>query len=102
MRKKEEERQNINNIGRGDSDGKILAVIDDEVRSLGHHGNKLNQLHQGQRGLPPDGKGFSGFGDLGVHANEVVGVHAGVDEPIENDGQINITVVKDVCVEPVE
>jgi len=37
-----------------------------------------------------------------VHANEVVRVHDSMDETIEGNGQINITIVKDVRVEPVE
>jgi len=62
----------------------------------------LDQLHKGQVGFPPDRNRFSSFRIPGVHANEVVGVHDSVDESIEDNGQVDITIVEDVCVEPVE
>lgn len=37
-----------------------------------------------------------------MHADEVVGVHDGVDETVEKDGEVDVTVVVDVRVEPVE
>lgn len=59
-------------------------------------------MHQGQGGFPPDRDRFSSFWVSGVHANKVVRVHASMDETIEGNSQINITIVKDVRVEPVE
>jgi len=37
-----------------------------------------------------------------MHADKVVRVHNSVDESIEGNSQINITIIKDVRVEPVE
>lgn len=102
MSEEEEKRQNVNNVCCSDLDGKSVASLDDKVRSLRHHGNELNQLHQSQVGLPPDWDRLSGFGDLGVHADEVVCVHDSVDESVEDNGQVNISIIKDVRVEPVE
>ena len=59
-------------------------------------------MQQGQRRFPPDRERFSSFGVFGVHADEVVRVHDSVDETVEGNGQINITIVKDVRIKPVE
>jgi hypothetical protein len=37
-----------------------------------------------------------------VHADEVVGVHDGVNESIQGDGDVNVTIVIYVGIEPVE
>ena len=37
-----------------------------------------------------------------MHADKVVSVHYGVDETIEDDGEVDVTVVVDAGVEPVE
>ena len=37
-----------------------------------------------------------------MHADEVVSVHNGVDEAVEEDSEENVTVVVDVGVKPVE
>lgn len=62
-------------------------------------GNGDNQrrqpnLHKGEVLLPPD--------VLGVHADKVVRVHDGVDEAVEHDSQVDVTVVAGVHVHPVE
>jgi hypothetical protein len=69
---------------------------------LAHHGHKLEQLQQGQRRLPPDRNRLFCPGDLGVHADKVVGVHDCVDESIQEYSHVNISIVVDVSVEPVE
>mmetsp|Transcript_26485 Transcript_26485/g.56757 ORF Transcript_26485/g.56757 Transcript_26485/m.56757 type:complete len:277 (-) Transcript_26485:119-949(-) len=99
---KEEERQDVDNVRCRDTEIKSIASIDDEVRSLRHHCDELSQLHQGKVGFPPDRERFSCFRDLCVHADEVVCVHDSVDESVEDNGQVNITIIKNVCVEPVE
>ena len=33
---------------------------------------------------------------------EVISVHDGVDQAVENDGEVNITVISDVQVKPIE
>ena len=42
------------------------------------------------------------FRYLGVHANEIVGVHHGVNKFIRHDGNINITIVVPIKIEPIE
>ena len=37
-----------------------------------------------------------------MHADEVVGVHDSVDEAVEQDGEVDVSVIVDVGVEPVE
>lgn len=37
-----------------------------------------------------------------MHADEVVGVHDGVDETIQGYGQVNVSIVKDIDIQPVE
>ena len=37
-----------------------------------------------------------------MHADKVVRVHTSVDESIEDNGQIDVTIIKDIRVEPVE
>jgi hypothetical protein len=37
-----------------------------------------------------------------VHANEVVRVHDGVDETVQDDGEENITIKVYMCIQPVE
>ena len=41
-------------------------------------------------------------GDLGVHGHKVVRVHDGVDQAVEHDGEVDVPVVVDAAVEPVE
>ena len=102
LSKEEEKSQNVGDVRCGDSEVEGLALCGDKVDSLRHHGNELNQLHHGQVRLPPDRKGNSGLLVLGVHADEVVGVHDGVDESVEENGYIDVTIVENVRVEPVK
>jgi hypothetical protein len=37
-----------------------------------------------------------------MHANKVVGVHDRMDESIQDNGKVDITIVKHVSIEPVE
>jgi hypothetical protein len=37
-----------------------------------------------------------------VHAHEVVGVHEGVDEAVQHDGEVDVAVIAHLDVEPVE
>ncbi len=83
-------------------DGKSVASLDDKVSSLRHHGDELDQLHHGQVRLPPDRDRDSGLLILGVHADEVVSVHDGVDESVEKDGHVDITIIENVRIEPVK
>ena len=98
LSEEEEKRQDVNNICCGDSDRKRVASLDDKVSSLRHHGDELDQLHQSQVRLPPDRNGDSSLLVLGVHADEVVSVHDGVDESVEENGHVDITIIKNVGV----
>ena len=98
--KEDKQRENVNHVSCSDTG--VSAARRNNVGTLGHHGYKLDQLQQGETGLPPNGKRLSGFGVLGVHADKVVGVHDRVDEAIQQDGEVNVSVVKDVNIEPVK
>lgn len=37
-----------------------------------------------------------------MEGDEVVSVHNGVDKTIQNNGQVNITVISDIGVQPIE
>jgi hypothetical protein len=51
-------------------------------------------LTHGECGFPPD--------VFGMQRDEVVGVHNSVDEPVENNRQIHVSVETDIDVEPVK
>lgn len=104
MSKEEEKTQNVNKVGSSISVTVSLALflVGQKVDSLAHHGDELGQLHKSQRGLPPDGKVLSGLGHLGVHADEVVSVHDGVDESVQYDSEVYISIVLSLGVNPVE
>jgi len=100
--KQKEKRKDVEHVGGRNGGRQILASIDQQVGALRHHCDELNHLQQGEVRLPPDGKGFSGRGVLGVHTDEIVSVHDGMDKSVQNNRKINITVVKDIGVEPIE
>mmetsp|Transcript_18555 Transcript_18555/g.51610 ORF Transcript_18555/g.51610 Transcript_18555/m.51610 type:complete len:219 (-) Transcript_18555:473-1129(-) len=100
--KQEEQRQDVDDVGGADAQGGLIALRHDEVGALRHHRHELHHLHHGEVGLPPDGKGLARRLVLRVHADEVVGVHDGVDEAVQDDGEEDVTVVEDVGIEPVE
>jgi hypothetical protein len=72
------------------------------VCSLAHHADKLKHLHHRKARLPPNGQALSGFRDFRVHADKIIRVHHGVNEPIQQNSQINVTIVVYVAVEPVK
>ena len=37
-----------------------------------------------------------------MHADEVVSVHDSMDEPVKGDRKVNVTIVENICIEPVE
>jgi hypothetical protein len=37
-----------------------------------------------------------------MHADEVVSVHDSVNESIQQDGEIDITIIHNICIEPVK
>ena len=102
LSKQDKERQDVDNVHESDPRTAGSTLGGDQVGSLRHHGNKLDHLHHGQAGLPPDRQRPASFGHTSVHANEVVRVHDGVDESIQSNGKVNVTIVVDVRVEPVE
>lgn len=54
----------------------------------------LLDLHEREVLLPPD--------VLSMHADKVVGVHHGVDKSVQHDGQVDVTVVPRVNIQPIE
>lgn len=71
-----------------------LAASDEQEAGLQVHQDELNHLTDGQSRLPPN--------LLRVQRHEIVRVHDGVDEAVENNGEIDISVVTHRHVEPVK
>ena len=71
-----------------------LTVRHQDVDRLGVHHHELNHLTQGEGGLPPN--------LLGMERYEVVRVHHRVDKTIQHDGQVDISVISHVDIQPVE
>lgn len=72
----------------------LVATSVHQIQSLGIHNHELYHLAHGKGGLPPH--------ILGVKSDEVVSVHNGVNEAIQDNGQIHITVITNIGVKPVE
>jgi hypothetical protein len=102
LRKEEKERENVGHIGGHNSQTNLGTCRRHQVAALRHHGDKLEQLHQGQARLPPNRERLAGFGNLGVHADKVVCVHDGVNESIQDNCEVNVTIVVHARVEPVK
>ena len=102
MGKEVKEGKNVHNIGGSDTTIAGLASTGQKVGSLGHHGHKLDQLQHGQGRFPPNGKRFSSLGVFGVHADKVVRVHDSVDETVKGNREVDISIVQDIGVQPVE
>lgn len=102
LEEQKEKREDISNVDLGDGNGKLVASSSEQICSLRHHGDELDQLKKCQVRLPPDGKRLSSIGIFRVHADEIVSVHDSVDESIQCDGKENIRIIKNICVQPVE
>jgi hypothetical protein len=102
LRKEQKEWQNVNNVGTHDTETGRLASTNQQVRALWHHGDELHELHHGQARFPPNGHRLFRARNLGVHANKVIRVHDGMDETIQGDGQVNVTIIINVRVEPIK
>jgi hypothetical protein len=102
LSKEEEETEDVNEVDPDHAQAGLLALGGKKVGGLAHHGNELDHLHEGEVGLPPDGEGLASLVVLRVHADEVVGIHDGVDEAVEQDGEVDVSVIVDVGVKPVE
>jgi hypothetical protein len=102
LSKEEEKGKNVDHVRCRDSNRQIVTALDDQIGPLGHHGDKLNHLHQGQVRFPPNGKTLSGSRILGVHADEIIGVHDGVNETIQDNGEVNVTIIEHIGIEPVK
>jgi hypothetical protein len=94
VREEHQQRHDVVQVGNDDARRVLVAAVVQQVGGLSVHHHKLDHLAHGQRRLPPD--------VLGVQGDEVVGVHHGVNETIEHDGQVDVAVVAHVHVEPVE
>lgn len=97
-----EEGKNVDNVGGSHSPVACLTSAGKKVASLRHHCHKLNKLQHGERRLPPDGEGLASLGVLCVHADEVISVHDGVDEAVQTNGEVDITVIENIGIQPVE
>jgi hypothetical protein len=73
-----------------------------KINGLTHHGHKLCQLHQGQGGFPPNGQILPRLWNLGMHADKIIRVHDCMDESIQDNGEIDITIILRIGIEPVE
>lgn len=47
LSEKEEKRKDVNHVRSNDRLGQPLASVDQQVRTLRHHGKELDHLHQG-------------------------------------------------------
>jgi lysyl-tRNA synthetase class II len=94
MSKEHQQRQDVVAVGDGDVAGVRGTPTVYQVTSLSIHQHELDHLAHGQRGLPPD--------VVGMHGYEVVRVHDGVNEAVENDGQVYVAVISDVDIQPVK
>jgi len=88
-----QKRQNVPQIQLGNLSRKPLTIHTQQIDRLGVHGQELNDLEQRQVLLPPD--------VLGVHGEEVVRVHHGVDGSVQNNSQENVPIVPGVQIKPV-
>ncbi len=103
LSKETEKTQDVNKVGSSVIVTVSLAfLVSQKVDSLAHHGNELGQLHKSQRRFPPDRQVLSSFRYLGVHTDEVVCVHNSVDESVQYNGKVNISVVLCFGINPVE
>lgn len=71
----------------------VTAVVD-KVPCLGIHEHKLDHLGHGEGTLPPD--------IVGVQGHKVVGVHDGVDQTVQYNSEVDVSIVTNVNVQPVE
>lgn len=94
MSKQEQQRDNIVQVGIGDIAGVLSAAGVDQVDGLGVHHNELDHLTQSQSRLPPN--------LLGVQGDKVVGVHHSVNHTVQDNGQIHITIIADVQIQPIK
>ena len=104
LSEKEEKTQNVHKIGSSVSETISWALITvcQQVKCLRHHGNELDKLHRGQWWFPPNVQWLSSLRNLSVHADEVVGVHDSVDESIQYNCEVNISIILWVSVEPIK
>mmetsp|Transcript_43454 Transcript_43454/g.68039 ORF Transcript_43454/g.68039 Transcript_43454/m.68039 type:complete len:313 (+) Transcript_43454:80-1018(+) len=93
VKEEHEERDDVDQVDLCNPLGEGLALRVKQPSSLGIHGQELDHLHHGEVLLPPN--------VLGVHAKEVIGVHDGVDEAVQANGQVDIAVISDIGVDPV-
>ena len=73
-----------------------------KVSSLTHHKGELKQLEACQTTLPPDRERLSSLRIFCMHADEVVSVHDSVNESVQQDGEVDISIIHHICVEPVK
>lgn len=77
LRKEHEHAQDVKDVKGRHAQADVGTLRDDTVNALRHHDDKLNELHDGQTGLPPDGQRLSSSRVARVHANKVYVVERG-------------------------
>jgi len=102
LSKENKETQDVHEVHSNDTKRQLLASVEHKVRGMAHHQSELDQLEQSQTGLPPNGERLASLGILGMHADEVVSVHDSVDETIEQDCKVDVSIIQDIGVEPIE
>ena len=103
LSEEEEKSQDVNKVGSCNPEAVSSAfAVSQKVNCLAHHGNKLGQLHESQRRFPPDGQVPSSLRNLSMHTDEVVCVHNSVDESVQYNGKVYISVELRVSIEPIE
>lgn len=93
LREEDEQRQDVEVVEVYHVEREGLAAVVDQIEGLCVHQHELNHLRHRQRGLPRN--------VLGVERDKVVSIHNSMDQSIEYDSEIDIAIISNVDVEPV-
>lgn len=102
LSEKHKQTHNVYKVHLGHSQRQLITTFKHQIRSLTHHNSELNQLQRCQTALPPNWEGFTGFIVFGVHTDEIVGVHHRMDEPVQKNGEVNVSIVVYIGIEPIK
>jgi len=95
LSKQDQKTENVNEVSKYNPGVlfHVLTFTNHQINSLSHHGDKLNHLHHGQVTLPPNRNALVSTRNLGVHTDKVVGVHDSVNEAIQENSEVNVTII---------
>lgn len=102
LSKKDKQTHNVHKVHLRHTKWQLITPLKHQHGSLEHHNSKLYQLQRSQTTLPPNGQRLSSLVISGMHADEVVRVHNRVDESVQQDGEVNISIIVDIGIEPIE